>query len=297
MKSVQYCRNLKIRYISASTFFHFSAREHPMKQRAIILLAIVAFLIAACSTVPITGRRQLSLVSKGEMQSMSYQQYGEFLKTNKLSTDQKATATVKSVGVRIQRAVETYFTQQGLSDQLSGYQWDFNLVENKDVNAWCMPGGKVVVYTGLLPVTKTDAGLAVVMGHEIAHAVAEHGAERMSQEMLANLGGTALSVALQNKPEETRNTWMTVFGAGTQLGVLLPYSRTHESEADHLGLIFMAMAGYDPNEGVTFWQRMSSAKQGQAPPEFMSTHPSDETRIANLKNELPEALKYYKKKL
>jgi len=268
-----------------------------MKRKSAILLLIVAFLIAACSTVPITGRRQLSLVSKGEMQSMSYQQYGDFLKTNKLSTDQKATQMVKSVGVRIQKAVETYFAQQNLSDQLAGYQWEFNLVESKDVNAWCMPGGKVVVYTGILPVTKTDVGLAVVMGHEIAHAVAEHGSERMSQELLANLGGAALSAALQSKPEETRNTWMTVFGAGTQLGVLLPYSRTHESEADHLGLIFMAMAGYNPNEAVTFWQRMSSSKQGQAPPEFLSTHPSDETRIANLKNELPEALRYYKGKL
>lgn len=268
-----------------------------MKRKSTILLLIVAFLIAACSTVPITGRRQLSLVSKGEMQSMSYQQYGDFLKTNKLSTDQKATQMVKSVGVRIQKAVETYFAQQNLSDQLAGYQWEFNLVESKDVNAWCMPGGKVVVYTGILPVTKTDVGLAVVMGHEIAHAVAEHGAERMSQELLANLGGAALSAAMQSKPEETRNTWMTVFGAGTQLGVLLPYSRTHESEADHLGLIFMAMAGYNPNEAVTFWQRMSSSKQGQAPPEFLSTHPSDETRIANLKNELPEALRYYKGKL
>jgi predicted Zn-dependent protease len=268
-----------------------------MKRKTTILLLIAAFLIAACSTVPITGRRQLSLVSKGEMQSMSYQQYGEFLKTNKLSTDQKATQLVKTVGVRIQKAVETYFAQQNLSDQLAGYQWEFNLVESKDVNAWCMPGGKVVVYTGILPVTKNDVGLAVVMGHEIAHAVAEHGAERMSQELLANLGGAALSAALESKPEETRNTWMTVFGVGTQLGVLLPYSRTHESEADHLGLIFMAMAGYNPNEAVTFWQRMSSSKQGQAPPEFLSTHPSDETRIANLKNELPEALKYYKGKL
>jgi predicted Zn-dependent protease len=264
-----------------------------MKTQLIILL--VAFWIAGCSTVPITGRRQLSLVSQGEMQSMSYQQYGEFLKSNKLSTDRQATEMVRRVGSRIQKAVESYFAEKGMSDQLSGYQWEFNLVESKDVNAWCMPGGKVVVYTGLLPVTKTEAGLAVVLGHEIAHAVARHGAERMSQEMLAQLGGAALSVALKDKPEQTKSIWMSAYGIGAQYGALLPYSRTHESEADHLGLIFMAIAGYDPHEAVSFWERMTAAKQGQSPPELMSTHPSDETRIADLKTELPEAERYYHK--
>jgi predicted Zn-dependent protease len=257
------------------------------------LLAAALFL-GACSTVPITGRNQLSLVSRGEMQTMSYQQYGEFLKANKVSTDKKATDLVKRVGVRIQKAVETYFAEKKMSDQLAGYQWEFNLVEDSVMNAWCMPGGKVVVYTGLLPVTKTEPGLAVVMGHEIAHAIAEHGAERMSQEMLAQLGGMALSAAMESKPEETRNTWMTVYGVGAQYGALLPYSRLHESEADHLGLIFMSMAGYQPEEAITFWQRMASAKQGGAPPEFLSTHPSDETRIAKLKEELPEAKQYYR---
>ena len=266
-----------------------------MTQSRTILLAVMAFLIAACSTVPITGRRQLSLVSKGEMQSMSYQQYGDFLKTNKVSTDKQSTELVRRVGTRIQKAVESYFAGKGMADQLSGYQWDFNLVQNDQVNAWCMPGGKVVVYTGLLPVTKTDAGLAVVLGHEIAHAVAEHGAERMSQEMLAQLGGTALSVAIKDKPAETKNLWMSVYGAGAQVGALLPYSRLHESEADHLGLIFMAIAGYDPNEAVSFWQRMSASKKGQAPPEILSTHPADETRIADLAKELPEARQYYRK--
>jgi predicted Zn-dependent protease len=266
-----------------------------LTQSRTILLAVMAFLIAACSTVPITGRRQLSLVSKGEMQSMSYQQYGDFLKTNKVSTDKQSTELVRRVGTRIQKAVESYFAGKGMADQLSGYQWDFNLVQNDQVNAWCMPGGKVVVYTGLLPVTKTDAGLAVVLGHEIAHAVAEHGAERMSQEMLAQLGGTALSVAIKDKPAETKNLWMSVYGAGAQVGALLPYSRLHESEADHLGLIFMAIAGYDPNEAVSFWQRMSASKKGQAPPEILSTHPADETRIADLAKELPEARQYYRK--
>ena len=266
-----------------------------MTQSRTILLAFMALLIAACSTVPITGRKQLSLVSKGEMQSMSYQQYGEFLKTNKLSTDKQSTDLVRRVGTRIQKAVESYFAEKKMTDQLSGYKWEFNLVESKEVNAWCMPGGKVVVYSGILPVTKTEPGLAVVLGHEIAHAVAEHGAERMSQEMLAQLGGTALSVAMKDKPDETKNLWLSVYGAGAQVGALLPYSRLHESEADHLGLIFMAIAGYDPNEAVTFWQRMSASKTGQAPPEFLSTHPADETRIADLTKELPEARQYYRK--
>jgi len=252
-------------------------------------------MVAACSTVPVTGRKQLSLIPQGEMLSMSYSQYGEFLKTNKLSTNTQQTQMVRNVGVKIQRAVETYFAQQGLSASLADYRWEFNLVESKDVNAWCMPGGKVVVYTGILPVTKTEAGLAVVMGHEIAHAVAEHGSERMSQEMLAQLGGAALSAALQNKPEETKALWSTVFGVGAQYGVLLPFSRTHENEADHLGLIFMAMAGYNPNEAVSFWTRMAQSSGGASVPEFMSTHPSDDTRIANIKGLLPEAMKYYKR--
>jgi predicted Zn-dependent protease len=269
--------------------------ESTMKRSFVILAVTFTFIIAACSTVPITGRRQLSLVSKGEMQSMSYSQYGDFLKTNKISTNRQSTELVRRVGTRIQKGVESYFAGKGMTDQLAGYQWEFNLVENDQVNAWCMPGGKVVVYTGLLPVTQTETGLAVVLGHEIAHAVAEHGAERMSQQMLTQLGGAALSVAMKDKPSETKNLWMSVYGAGAQFGALLPYSRLHESEADHLGLIFMAIAGYDPNESVTFWQRMSASKKGQAPPEFMSTHPADETRIADITGELPEARQYYRK--
>jgi predicted Zn-dependent protease len=265
-----------------------------MKKAAVIWL-VLAFLIAACSTVPITGRRQLSLVSAGEMQTLSYQQYGEFMKTAKLSTNKSETEMVKRVGGRVQKAVESYFASKGLTQQLAGYKWEFNLVQDSAVNAWCMPGGKVVVYTGLLPVTRTETGLAVVVGHEIAHAVAEHGAERMSQEMLAQLGGGVLSEVLKEKPQETKNLWMTVYGVGAQYGALLPFSRTHESEADHLGLIFMAMAGYDPGEALTFWQRMAASNKGGSVPEFMSTHPSDETRIADIKSLLPEARTYYKK--
>ncbi len=249
----------------------------------------------SCSTVPITGRKQLDLIPDNEMLSMSFQQYDKFLKENKESTDEKETALVKKVGWNIAHAVEKYFKERNMSDQLSGYNWEFHLIDNKEANAWCMPGGKVVVYTGILPVTKTEAGLAVVLGHEIAHAVAKHGNERMSQALLTQLGGVALSEALKNKPELTQNIFLAAYGVGTQIGILLPYSRVQESEADHLGLIFMAMAGYDPHEALDFWERMSAAMQGKAPPEFLSDHPSDQTRIENIKRELPEALKYYNK--
>lgn len=259
----------------------------------VLTLVMASIMVWACSKVPITGRNQLSLVPESEMQSMSYQQYDQFLKENKLSSNATATATVKRVGTRIQHAVELYMKEHKMSDQLEGYEWEFNLIDSKDVNAWCMPGGKVVVYTGILPITKDENGLAVVMGHEIAHAVARHGSERMSQGMVAQGLGTALSVALANEPQTTRQLWMTAFGVGAQVGVLLPFSRQQESEADHLGLIFMSMAGYDPHVSVDFWQRMAAAGGGK-PPEFISTHPSDETRIANLKKLIPEAMKYYK---
>jgi predicted Zn-dependent protease len=250
-------------------------------------------LIAACATVPITGRKTINLIPADTINSMSFQQYSDFLSSNKLSDDAEKSATVKRVGVKIQKAVETYFEQNNLSHHLKGYEWEFNLVEDSTINAWCMPGGKVVIYTGILPVTKDETGLAVVMGHEIAHAVANHGNERLSQGLVVNMGGLALSRALESKPKETQQLAMLAFGVGAGVGVLLPYSRLHESEADHLGLIFMAMAGYDPNEAVAFWERMAADKSG-APPEFLSTHPSDETRINKIKELLPEAMSYYK---
>jgi len=257
----------------------------------IILLALTVYY---CSTVPITGRSQLSLIPASEMNAMSFSQYSEFIKTNKLSSNKTDVDVVKRVGVRIQKAVETYFAQKNLSKELDGYQWEFNVVESEEVNAWCMPGGKVVVYTGILPVTKDETGLAVVMGHEIAHAIAQHGGERMSQGLLQQLGGVALSVALANEPQETQALFYTAYGIGTTIGVMLPFSRTHESEADRLGLVFMAMAGYDPNAAVDFWTRMAANSKG-APPEWLSTHPSNETRIADIKKLLPEALSYYNK--
>ena len=259
-----------------------------------ILILFTSLFALSCSTVPITGRKQLDLIPQSQMLSMSFSQYDQFLQENKKSTDQSATALVQKVGKNIQAGVEKYFSSKNMSDQLKDYKWEFNLIESPEINAWCMPGGKVVVYTGILPVTKDENGLAVVLGHEIAHAVAEHGSERMSQGLIAQLGGMALSEAIKNKPAQTQQLWMSAFGVGAQVGVLLPFSRTQESEADHLGLIFMSIAGYNPNGALDFWQRMS-ALAGQAPPEFLSDHPANDTRISDIKKELPEAMTYYKK--
>ena len=249
-------------------------------------------LLPACSRVPVTGRRQFKIVPDSYMNSMSAQQYGQFLSENPASKDSAKTAMVKRCGKRIQLAVEEYCKEHDVS--LKNYQWEFNLVEDDTVNAWCMPGGRVVVYTGLLPVAQDENGLAVVMGHEIAHAIAKHGSERMSQGLMVELGSFAISQATKEYPDETRNLFMKTYGAGTQVGVLLPYSRKHEAEADHIGLIFMAMAGYDPHVAVGFWERMAAMKQGQAPPKILSTHPPDQERIENIKKLLPEVMKYYK---
>jgi predicted Zn-dependent protease len=258
-------------------------------------LLILCMLASSCSTVPLTGRRQLDFIPSDMMLSMSTQQYGEFLKTNKVSTDPQQVQKVKRVGERIQKAVERYMAEHNMSDRLKNYRWEFNLVESDEVNAWCMPGGKVVVYSAILPVAGDDNGLAVVMSHEIAHAIAQHGNERMSQGLISSLGQLSLQAALQNKPEQTKKLWMTAFDAGAQYGVLLPYGRLQEGEADHLGLIFMSMAGYDPNAAVGFWERMSKLHAGKTVPEFLSTHPSDESRISNIKKQIPEAMQYYKK--
>jgi predicted Zn-dependent protease len=259
------------------------------------VLFVFTLLFQACSVVPITGRKQLSLLPESQMISMSLTSYGEFLKTNALSTDKANTEMVKKVGSDIAAAVTKYMADNNLSSQLDGYQWEFNLVKNDTTqNAWCMSGGKVVVYSGILPLTRDMNGLAVVLSHEIAHAVARHGNERMSQELLTQFGGIALNEAIKQKPEETKGIFNSAYGIGTQFGVLLPFSREHELEADKLGLIFMAMAGYDPQTAIAFWERMA-ASGGSKPPEFLSTHPSDATRISKIKSALPEAMKYYQK--
>jgi len=263
--------------------------------RMAMTLTALTLLLAACATVPLTGRRQLSLIPDSQINSMSFQQYDQVLSESTLSTNPAETAMIKRVGARIQKAVEQYMEQSGNSDHLNGYAWEFNLIESDQINAWCMPGGKVAFYTGILPVCEGEAGVAVVMGHEIAHAIAEHGSERMSHGMVVQMGGMALNEAIKDKPEETQALYMSAFAVGSQYGAMLPFSRQHESEADHMGLVFMAMAGYDPQLAPVFWQRMA-ALGGQKPPEFMSTHPTDETRVRQLQEWMPEAMKYYRKK-
>lgn len=260
-----------------------------------IIISISGLLIYACATVPVTGRKQLSMVSNEEIIPMADQQYDQVLKENKLSTNQEYNSVVKSVGVKIQKAVEQYMSSKGLSDQLQGFKWEFNVIDDpKTVNAWCMPGGKVAFYTGIMPICKDENGVAVVMGHEVAHAIANHGRERMSQGLLANgLLGT-ISGAMGQNPTMTQQVFMQAVGMGTQIG-MLKFSRQHESEADRIGLIFMSMAGYDPHEAPKFWERMTQMSGGQQPPEWLSTHPSHETRISDLNAAIPEAMKYYKK--
>lgn len=258
-----------------------------------LLLVLVAALVSGCALNLVTGRNQLSLVNESELQLMAASQYRTFLTENKvLSSNNREAAMVDRVGARISNAITKYYNSQGQQSVIEGYNWEFNTVDNKAVNAWCMPGGKVVVYTGLLPITQNETGLAIVVGHEIAHAIAKHGSERMSQAMMQQLGGMALQVALSQKPQETQELFMMSYGIGTQMGAMLPWSRQQETEADQYGLIFAAMAGYNPQEAIPFWQRMSSAG-GESPPEFLSTHPSDETRIRKLKQFMPKAMKYY----
>jgi predicted Zn-dependent protease len=257
-----------------------------------IFVIILMTAIISCSKVPITGRKQLKLLPDSMLMEMGQSNYATFLKENPaVNPPTRQSVEVTVVGTRISKAVEKYLKDNGLSKKIEGYKWEFNVVDSKDVNAWCMPGGKVVVYTGILPLTKDDAGLAVVMGHEIAHAIADHGNERMSQELAIQAAGIGLQVYMQQKPEQTQQIFMSAFGIGSQLG-MLGYSRQHELEADKLGLVFMAMAGYDPERAVSFWQEMSKLG-GAKPPEFMSTHPSDERRIAQIQAFMPEAKKYY----
>ncbi|HEU4576159.1 MAG TPA: M48 family metallopeptidase [Chitinophagaceae bacterium] len=263
--------------------------------RTISSIFIAAALLISCTRNAITGRSQFKLIPESELQSMAGQQYQQFLSENKVisNTTNKDAEMVRRVGQRIANAVESYYKEKGLTDALKDYKWEYNLVDSKEVNAWCMPGGKIVVYTGLLPITQNEAALAIVMGHEVSHAIFQHGNERMSQQLGAEVVSTGLQVAMANKPAQTQNAFMTAFGIGAQVGVLLPFSRKHELEADHWGLIWAAMAGYNPQEAIPLWQRMASSG-GQKPPEFLSTHPDDGHRIEELKKYMPEALKYYK---
>jgi predicted Zn-dependent protease len=259
-------------------------------------VGIIGFLliILSCATVPVTGRSSLHILPDSEVMTMSFQQYSEVLKKSKLSNDTEKVQMVRRVGTKIARASEEFMRDAGMESEIKNFQWEFNLIQDdKTVNAWCMPGGKVGVYTGILPVTRDETGLAVVMGHEVGHAIAKHGNERMSQGLLAQLGAAGLSVALSTQPGPTSDIFMAAYGLGTNVGILLPYSRIHESEADRIGLSLMARAGYDPRAAVPFWQRMSE-KGGSKPPEFLSTHPAPETRIKQIEALIPEAMRYYR---
>lgn len=260
--------------------------------KKLILLFSLIFIIS-CSNVPITERNQLMLVDESDIIISSNKQYHEFLKENP-PLNNKNSKLVKKVGKNISMAVERYFKERGQESLLDGYEWKFNLVDGKDVNAWCMPGGKVVFYTGILPITENEIGIAVVMGHEVAHAVARHGSERLSHQMAVQTGASLLNLGLSNiEVPVSSDLALQAYGVGTNLGIL-NYSRKHELEADRLGLIFMAMAGYDPKEAIEFWKRMSKLSESEGN-EFMSTHPSNDHRIEDIKRDLPEAMTYYNK--
>ena len=258
--------------------------------KKLLIIGSLISLTVACTQNAITGRKQLALLSETELQSMAVQEYRQFLSQARVvnPSANRDAEMVRRVGSRLVNAINTYYRQKGLSQELEGFQWEYNLVDAKDVNAWCMPGGKIVVYTGLLPVTQNEAALAVVVGHEIAHALARHGNERMSQG-IGVVGGVVTS-----GNERVNSIFNNIYGPGATIGVLLPNSRKQELEADRYGLIFTALAGYNPQEAIPLWQRMQQMSNGQRPPEFLSTHPSEETRIERLKSLMPEAMKYYK---
>jgi len=264
-----------------------------MKKIFISAMAVV-LLATGCTKNALTGKSYVSLISESQLQQMAVSEYRTFLSQSKVvnPSSNKDAEMVKRVGSRLAAAVRTYMDSIGASDKIKGYEWEFNLVDNKDVNAWCMPGGKVVVYTGLLPVAQNEAALAVVLGHEIIHAVAEHGGQRMNNTLLAQ-GLGSLGDALTSNNPKVNSIFNNVYAPGVQVGLLLPNSRSHELEADKFGLFIAAIAGYNPREAIPFWQRMSQGG-GQKPPEFLATHPSDEKRIAQLESFMPQALKLYR---
>lgn len=261
-------------------------------KKGVFLLILVSVFFIECTKVPVTNRRQFRMLPESMINSMALTAYNEFMASNQLipNTDSR-TSQVKTVGAKLQNATINYMKKNGYSKRLNQFSWSFNLVESQTVNAFCLPGGKIVVYSGILPITETDAGLATVLSHEIAHAVARHGNERMSQQLSLQLGGIALDVAMQEKTKETRDIFNLCYGIGGNLG-LLAYSRKHEYEADKIGMVFMALAGYDPSEAISFWEKMAAKNHGASVPQFLSTHPSDQNRIAEMKKFLPKAKTY-----
>lgn len=260
--------------------------------KKIFVFLTLGFIVYSCATVPLSGRKQLSIVNNSEVLPLAYDQYGQVLKESKVLTNTKEGQQVVTVGKKIANAVDTYLNDNGYSSITEGFKWEFNLLESDQINAWCMPGGKVAFYTGILPVCENETGIAVVMGHEVAHAIASHARERMSQGMVANglIGG--LQAAMGENPTLTQTIFLQAVGMGGQVG-MLKFSRDQELEADQLGLIFMAIAGYDPREAPDFWSRMNAQSSGERPPEFLSTHPGPERRIEQLNKQMNDALKYY----
>lgn len=259
------------------------------------LLMAMLLMLSACGGVPLTGRKQVLLVSDQEVLSSSLTQYGDYMKSATKSTNKSQTEMVTRVGKKIAAATEAYLKANGMESEVKNFQWEFNLVKDNQVNAFCMPGGKIVVYEGLMKLVSSDDELTVVVGHEVAHAVPKHSNERMSQQLMAQYGAAILGQAVSNKSAAVQNVANTVYGVGAQYGVMLPFSHKHESEADYMGLVFMTIAGYNPDVAINFWQKMSAGSNG-ATPEFMSTHPSDATRIADIQRELPEIKAKYKAK-
>lgn len=262
-----------------------------MKFKNTFTLVLTVFLVCACKTSPFTGKKTLNFISNAQLFPMAFQQYDQFLSQNNVITGTPEANMVKRVGEKIAVAAERYLTALGEPGYLKDYKWEYNLVQDDAINAWCMPGGKIVVYTGILPVTQTEKGLAMVMGHELAHALADHGAQRMSAAQLQQLGAVGVAVAAGGQTQDKQQQIMQLYGVGSQLGGMLPFSRSHETQADEIGIVIAAIAGYDPYEAANLWRRMKAASNGQAPAEIMSTHPSNDSRIANLTAKAPMAVK------
>ena len=261
-------------------------------KKVLSIMFVAALLLTSCGSVPITGRKQLNLVSDSEVLQSSLASYTSFMQTAQLSTQKVQSDQVTRVGKRIAAATEAYLKANGLESEVKNFSWEFNLVKSNEVNAWCMPGGKIVVYEGIMKLVRSDDELAVVVGHEVAHAVAKHSNERLSQQMLAQYGAVAVSAATQGKSYQTQQIAQQIYGLGAQYGVMQPFSRQHESEADYMGIILMSIAGYNPDVAVTFWQKMQAQSSSNVP-EFMSSHPSHETRISDIQKRLPEVKKKY----
>ena len=249
---------------------------------------MICFICLSCSTVPITERKRVNIVDDSQILPASFEQYDTFLKEHTLSTDTQKTREIEEIGLRISKSVDRFMRANGMTAEANNYQWEFKLVQDDQMNAWCLPGGKVVFYTGILPVCENTDGIAAVMGHEIAHAFAKHGQERMTSAYGQQLGGLAVALGTSGQNYETQALWNSLYGLSSQVG-MLAYSRTHETEADKLGMVFMIMAGYDPEEAIEVWKRMKENSKGEAPPEFLSTHPSNDTRISDLQKYLPVA--------